>query len=629
MMTLAENALLDQACCDELVWDTLLVQYLLDPLAQSHALGGAHHAEDDAEATLALFAQQMRMPPAELTARILAGQFNDTAELFCAICPPFASGAPLARSRPEYLIVTEQNPVELVLLPDHELTAVDWVPGVSVVSANLDERLPRERWQIDVDLLDRNLKEAFAQSPISQVLLAICQRAQAEKIALRRTMLPPWLIEGLEGLSEAIDGASFVPAIEGRICVAPFPRASSWWAEVDGSRLRAMLPEGRFVIVDHQTVKPGQTDLEGVTRYAPLIKIAEPGAELWLKRDSAAQRLNVSGGWRSFRTIRVPTATQVVKPPASTLTKRPFLAVRQYPELFPGSADQASYWMGVIEAFCAIPRDDAIPILLVASSTSSALVQILSAACAEIGLGAMCPPHRSRREHLRRAAGRNFAIVDTIDRWPDWQRLAATLDVKLLPVVEALPLEEWFALADAETSGQVVNSEETRAAPTAERSVVPEASILETAPALVGRFLEFWLKEAGLNESIHAPILLDARVEVSIFELLAFVEKHPLPDGSLRKEDRKRLQLAFEPLQVQRQDAPSDLATMEQFLVTNWQPLGKSGGNAVSGFKPTQKQAMEAIRTRASDVMVALPTGEGKSVLFKSRRSAADCATDD
>lgn len=600
-----------------LIWDTMLVKFLLDPSAPSHALGGAHHAEDDAEATLALFVQQMRMLPAELTAKILAGQFNDTAELFCAICPPLVSAAPLARSRPEYLIATEQDPVELVLLPDHELTAVDWVPGVSVVSANPDERLPRERWQIDVELLDRDLKEAFAQSPIAQVLLAICQRAEAEKIALRRSMLPLWLIEGLEGLSEAIDGASFVPAIDGRICVAPIPRASSWWSEVDGSSIHAMLPEGRFVIVDRQTVKPGQTDMEGGSRYAPLIKITEPGAGLWLKRDSAAQRLDVSGSWRSFRTIRVPTATQVVKPPASALTKRPFLAVRQYPGLFPGSADQASYWTGVIEAFCAIRRDDAIPILLVASSTSSALMQILSAACAEIGLGEMCPPHRSRREHLRRAAGRNFAIVDTIDQWRDWQRLAATLDVKLLPVVEALPLEEWFALADAETSDNVVNSEETRAAPGAEKIAVPEASILETAPALVGRFLEFWLKETGLNESIHAPILLDARAEVSNFELLAFVEKHPLPDGSLPKEDRKRLQLAFETLQVQREDAPSDFATMEQFLVTNWQPPGKSGGNAVSGFKPTQKQAMEAIRTRGSDVMVALPTGEGKSVLFQ------------
>ncbi len=291
--------------------------------------------------------------------------------------------------------------------------------------------------------------------------------------------------------------------------------------------------------------------------------------------------------------------------------------MRQYPGLFPGSADQASYWTGVIEAFSALRREDAIPILLVASSTSPALMQILSAACAEIGLGEICPPHRSRREHLRRAASRSFAIVDTNDRWRDWQRLAENLGVKLLPVVEALPLEEWFALADAETSDNVVSSEETHTAPSAEKIAIPEASILETLPALVGRFLGFWLKEAGLSESTHAPILLDARAEVSNFELLAFVEKYPLPDDSLPKDDRKRLQLVFEPLQVQREEAPSDLATMEQFLVTNWQPPGKSGGNSVSGFKPTQKQAMEAICTRASDVMVALPTGEGKSVLFQ------------
>ncbi|MGB8377482.1 MAG: UvrD-helicase domain-containing protein, partial [Rhodanobacteraceae bacterium] len=56
---------------------------------------------------------------------------------------------------------------------------------------------------------------------------------------------------------------------------------------------------------------------------------------------------------------------------------------------------------------------------------------------------------------------------------------------------------------------------------------------------------------------------------------------------------------------------------MEQFLVTHWQPPGGQGQNVVSGFKDSQKSAMEAICARASDVLVPLPTGEGKSVLFQ------------
>lgn len=600
-----------------LIWDTMLVQFLLDPMAPSHALGGTHHAEADAEATLALFSQQLRKLPAELVAKILAGKFNATADLFRAICAPLASAAPLVRSRPEYLVGTQQDPVTLTLLPDHELATVNWVPGISVVSANPEERLPKALWQIDVEILERDLKGDLTESPIAHVLLAVCQRAEAEKIALRRAMFPSWLIEGLEGLSEVIDGASFAPALEGNTCVAPIPRASSWWSGADGSSFRAMLPETPFVIVDRQTKKPGQTNLERVSRYAPLIKIKEPFAELWLARDCAAQCLDVSGSWRSFRTVRVPTATQLVKPLASTLTKRPYLAGRQYPGLFPGSADQASYWTGVIEALSALRREDTIPVLLVASSTSPTLMQILSAACAEIGLGEICPSHRSRREHLRRAASRGLAVVDTLDRWRDWQNLAESLDTKLQPVVEALPLEEWFALADAETSENSGSAEETPPSPSAEAIGISEASILAALPTLAGQFLGFWLEESGLSGSTHAPILLDARAEVSSFELRAFLEKYPLSDEPLPKDDRKRLQLAFEVLQVQREEAPSDLATMERFLVTNWQPSGNSGGNSVSGFKPTQKQAMEAIRTRASDVMVALPTGEGKSVLFQ------------
>jgi superfamily II DNA helicase RecQ/superfamily I DNA/RNA helicase len=59
------------------------------------------------------------------------------------------------------------------------------------------------------------------------------------------------------------------------------------------------------------------------------------------------------------------------------------------------------------------------------------------------------------------------------------------------------------------------------------------------------------------------------------------------------------------------------MASMRQFLIANWQPPGESGANTISDFKPTQTTAMDAIRTRESDVMVALPTGEGKSVLFQ------------
>jgi len=600
-----------------LIWDTMLVQYLLDPQARSYALGGKHHAEADAKATLELFAEQLRKIPASLTAKVLVGRFESTIALIYAISSTIGDMKLPAQPVPDFIAGANREAGDLLLLPEHELSTLGWLSGISVVQANPEERLPRSLWQIDVDILNRELAEKSGQSPFAHVLLTTCQRAQKAQIALRRSMLPTWLIEGPDRLSEAVDKACFVPAQNEGECFAPIPRSSDWWARTDGSNLHAMLPEGPVVIVDREASKKDNTITAEMPRHTALIRISTQISDRWLSRDTAGQILDVRGGWRSFRTVKVPASIRVIKRSSVTPRKRPVLAARQYPALFPGSNDQASYWTGIIEALCGLSLGDAIPILLIASTESPSFMQMLSTACAEIGIAELRPPHRSRREHLLRASDRGLVVVDTIYRWRDWQALADETGLVLQPIVEALPIEEWFALADTATRDSSASSGELNAQARSDPVAIPEAKILEGLPKLIEQFLTPWLEQVGLGMAENAAILLDARADAINYQLRALLEKLPVNDAPWSDEVRKRLSLAFEPLQIQREEAPSDLETLEKFLVTNWQPPGHSGGNAVSGFKRNQKDAMESIRTRTNDVMVTLPTGEGKSVLFQ------------
>lgn len=133
---------------------------------------------------------------------------------------------------------------------------------------------------------------------------------------------------------------------------------------------------------------------------------------------------------------------------------------------------------------------------------------------------------------------------------------------------------------------------------------------------LFAQYLHAWLEESKLDQSKVAVVLLDARAAFFGRELNAHCELLPLLETPLSKQQADRLHLVFKALQIQREAGPSDFASMEQFLIENWN-LSGSEDNSVTGFKASQKPAMEAICTRASDVLVALPTGEGKSVLFQ------------
>lgn len=602
---------------EPLIWDTLLVQYLLEPQATSHALGGSHHAEADAEANLELFVRQLDRLPGDLSTKLFSRQFGGTMALLRAIIDAVPQATSLARPCPDILRDEGRDPARLLLLPEHELRDFDWVSGVAVVQADLREPLQRPFWQIDAEYLGSELAAGQDGNPFAAVLLAVCQRAAAEGVALRYNMLPAWLLDRKRGLMEAVERSCFVPAQGGRNCIAPFPRSSEGWAALETLELRAALADGQALVVDRGAPIVDVDIPTGQQERAALIRIAEPHCDKWLFRDRAAQILDVSGGWQSFRTVLVADAIARVERSDCAAKTRPVLATRQHATHFPGSRDQAGYWTGVLEAFRAYARADAVPVLLVTSTASVALLDMLKTALSEVGLGEEKTSYRSRRDHLLRAASRGLAIVDTVDHWRDWQALARDNDVSLQPVVDALPLEEWFALAetamadgDADASGTVTPSSETAVA-------VSDGIILERAPELIGKFIGAWLQQCGLDSSERHTVILDARASSVSHQLRAFMEFSPLNGAPWSAEETERLQLVFEPLRIRREEAPSDFATMERFLVRNWQPADKSRGDSIVGFKQTQALAMEAIRTRANDVIVSLPTGEGKSVLFQ------------
>ena len=591
-----------------LAWDTLLVQFLLEPQARSHALGSNHHAETDAKAALELFARQLDLLADGLKTKILVGRFQSAEALITAIIAYLPEDLSLARPAPAFLDAGDRGAPVLMHL--ESIRSVDWVPGVQVVPVNTDEGLDPAYWQIDTARLCDALTDDQRRKPNALVLLAVCSRALQQEIALRRNMVPRWLLEGSPWLEAAIDQACFVPGGTNGIRVSPLPNSPRWWTEAATARICAVLP-GNAPLVVNRRVLTGQETLQlNAPANTALLSIPGDARSRWAVQDPAARVLDIGGGWRGFDVVAVPETFEIYEQPSRLPSARPFLAIRQFPALFPGSQAQGGYWMGQLASLRAIHENGTVPVFLVTSTTSRTMIDMLVTACAEAGMAEIKPPHRSRREHLLRAATSGGVIVDGIYEWRDWQSIAEDAGITLQPVVEALPIEEWHALSEFANEARTDAPDQ---GPLAKSNL----ELLEDLQKRVTPRLGPWLGETGLAASALAPIVLDPRLEGAAYELRTQFDRKALTLQDWSPEVRHRLENVFAAFNIQREEAPSDFTSMERFLVENWQRVGQSGGDRVNKFKPTQAEAMEHIRTRAEDVMVTLPTGEGKSVLFQ------------
>lgn len=604
-----------------LIWDTLLVQYLLKPQASSHALGGSHRAHQDAAAATQLFKDQLDCLPPDLARRILAGEFQDSMQLLDALIESLQGEADFAREAPEFLIATGSPPTKLIVAPEGRLRETDWVPQVSVVSADSGEGLSAAWRQLDVTALEKTVPIGVESSPAARILVAVVRMAAAQGIVLRRNMIPAWLLECDTALASAVDAACVAPRVGDGWHIAALPNSAAWWTATDPSSYLVAGLSDDVLLLDRRQVARGDIEQElGELPEAPFLRIGVDGSALrWLLVDRAAHVLDPRGGLPSFTTLLVGQTSQpqAAKVPAPEC--RPTMVRRRHHVLYPRSEDQGTYWAEVLRTFheVAAAGTDTVPILLLESSRSRLLVEILASGLAEVGLGEVKPIHRSQREHMLRAAKGGLGLVDTLDHWPVWQSLAHSAGVALQPVVEALPIEEWHASASTRSAAQAGGEAHTKLDNAAEPAVVTTALLLESLPVLVRDRLHGWMADVGLSTSQVPAVLMDPRMADIANGLSGLADSVQLLEAPFEPDQAQRLELVLSPFKLVREEAPAGLEAMERFLIANWQPRSGESGNRVTGFKPSQTVAMEAICERSANVIVSLPTGEGKSVLFQ------------
>lgn len=217
--------------------------------------------------------------------------------------------------------------------------------------------------------------------PRAAVLVGLADRCEAAGIALRVGMLPAWLIDGQ--LRSAVQCAA-LPARGGGRKVCLLPPAGAWWDAFDPTAFRVLSWTGETRLLP---VSPSPAEALGSVSAKDRALVWNEAGRCWIADDPAAARLEVTSRLRCFATVRLPTEAVVV-PVLSSKKIVPLVPERGEFRGSPASIDAAGYWTDVLSEVAACKAAGTVRALLVGSSLSPKLLDLLETALVEIGHGA-------------------------------------------------------------------------------------------------------------------------------------------------------------------------------------------------------------------------------------------------
>jgi RecQ family ATP-dependent DNA helicase len=646
---------------DAPVWDTLMLSWVLNPAATSHALSSserAHQADADAAATIGLMSEQLSRLP-----RSFARELSDVATGTGPLPILSALGRVLATAEDRYPEAPEWlRQGSSVIVPSWRLTECAWVPGV------------RYAWPdghgdaADFTICPRKVAEEVPHDsldPWCLVLRMVVLDAARAGVQVLARMVPQWLADRVK---EPIARCSLLHLAPGTLGVQLAEvrtyAANAAYEFTDSTCDRLFEVEGRL-----ETCLPVRScsqsevetwlgnDADHQSGYAllslpdgigpPPLRAVEIGGDRWLEylpvfaqRQVPPWRLwegvgsqplpedeELTGGGGHFSWVRWRDS--------STHTRL------EYDFIWPTSANRTSYWGEVLARFLSLCEDGSTVYVLLLEYDEE--VEIVRRVLAALGL-LVVPPEASRtplRILERLKVGTLCLAVDRCDSAWRWLEAGSTLDRNVQLILEALPLAHWWMAlpveerqslrlgatespsadegpvgeegsgADSQSIIQEHEADDATASDRTGRQGSFEAGFLMGVQASMERFAEPWLQSIlRSRETRLVPIVIDPRLEAvspNFRQALPSVDSDYQP---LSKEQQSTLEQHRETLgDLHRSEAPTDYDSYRRFLASHW---------PFDDFREgTQRPAVEAIIPNTDNVLVRLPTGEGKSVVFQ------------
>jgi len=622
------------------LWDTLLASWILKPWLNSHALvvgEGAHTADSDAAACYDLFFDQVGQ-----LGGCLDGQPYDIGTLVDRLFEnPLLFSEIGDRDYPSYLGNALSG---TIVYPASRAGEFAWKRGCRL------QLLSQENKLADPVLLPERCRAVAEneQSIPAKAVAAVITDARFNNVHVHLSDLPAWLIndhltaslreahqgdeadetddvivihlaEDLFRLSEDVFDRRFT---DGVLTVSHPGEVALVWQEARCQKLSEKDVRNRF---------PGAT--EGRSGRA-LLPVQEPdGNAAWLLHVPPGLKAS-SASW--FLLPTMPRWLQVETNPNQT-TAASFAWIPRWRDgderrldvdrifVSPDTANRPLYLAELTHCLLNLlksrPEDE---VLVLGIRWNEEAVQ-LQRNLVQLGVSAEHPGTPLRRLESVSKKGLRI-LVCARDELPKFIQAAVRLGTKIQVALDEVPLHEWYAILNAPPSSErtPMNSSSPDAADEGDED--EEQSDNETQNSACARailrgsdiqsvtdvFLDGWLRGMGIPAT-EAPtcLILDARIADHHAAKATQIPRQDIAFYSLEELlEKEALQVFYRVCYPKReeQDIPNDYESYRAFLKENW---------GYDKFRPgTQQPAIEKLIETDRDMLLRLPTGAGKSIVF-------------
>lgn len=623
------------------IWDTLFTSWILEPWRKSHALvagEGAHCADVDATACYELFERQIERLGSciygqDMATASLVNRLYDDTKLFTQI---------EGRDYPSGLSDSLNG---TTIFPLCRANEYGWQRNC------LPKLLARENVLLDPILVPESCREIADQEQTihAKAIAAVVCDARTNNVYVHLSDLPGWLVddhlrkilrEAHRDFEENRDNDGIVIYIAedffklsdeevdrsfaaGTLAVAyPGDVAAAWMkarcqklmVEEVGKRFPAALegPTGRFLLPVHEHDGTAAWLLhvpapEGMTLRSSWFLL--PALPSWLQIRTDQKQIKTSSlaripRWRDGGATRLNIDRIFISPDTAN---RPLYL-----------ADLTQCLLSLLKS---LPEDEVMVFGVQWPEEATQLQRNLLL----LGVSAEHPGSPLRQlEYLCKKGLRILACIR--DEVPKFIQAAERLGTKIQVVIDEVPLHDWYAILNAPSASERTSMSLFLPDKTSEDGKADEQTNSGASNHACARvvlcgsdissatdvFLDGWLRGMGIPAAeVSQCLILDARLVDHHTALATQIELQDVgfysPEELLNTETLQAFYSVCYPKREVR-DIPNDYESYRAFLKENW---------GFDDFRPgTQRPAIERLIESNRDMLLRLPTGAGKSVVF-------------
>ncbi|MGB5219111.1 MAG: DEAD/DEAH box helicase [Smithella sp.] len=660
----------------KLVWDTFLLSWILAPWKKTHALVNkekAHQADSDAKSSLDLFHHQVDQFPTDYVLD-LADKILDPVE-FLFRNPKILYETD--RDYPDVPHYLEENikKERLIIIPQWRYAECAWCRGVVYVWPETHGE--EDDCLIDLASLDR--LAANDGDTWLHALTVVVRDAESRNVQVLLRMIPKWLRDKL--LRKLQDGRCLIKnhnVIPEKINISAYHAYRDNQVDYyDQSVEPLFFEEAQFdlqaepIALDSHfvaninglaTPRSGAifhvNDKDNVCRFfleqGLISEVELKTKKIWLTYDPANMKSGAGSCWHLYKRISFAVLQNCEDQNSSYTVAADKIPIPVFPKwkpakqskskvlgdfIPPTSSNRVQYWQDVLLRLLSLKSEGTFEGIYIFLLTQPHEKEAIKSALSDFGETISFDGSPLRYlERLKRE--KKIFAVDTIDQAQYWLQAAERLDCDIQLVIESLPVFDWWiyenAVADnieleysetIEEDASVVMEDEESVGLEKEADlpypkkqmcgnknsthIQPEILLQEVVQRCTERYLIPWVCKI-LKGCLPAypPIILDCRFDSLYFNKSTKFARCDFVMTYFTESQQERLgRLLRESMgDIERQNAPKDYDAYRSFLKEQW---------GYDFKEDTQRPAMETIIANDSDVLVRLPTGEGKSVLFQ------------